>query len=159
MVKITINSLKRAIQKADKLAIDEKVAIFDKIHIEQPNILASILVQKQLGNSLEQIEVLLNILLVSYLALEESGIKIVQVSEQEQETQMELLVNNIKQSNSPQSNAIQDYINSNSERLLLSHAYEEMAKAGLMDLQNESSKYLIMAGINAVACIAAAKLA
>jgi hypothetical protein len=157
MIKIPKISLKRAIQKADNLAIEEKTVIFDKIHLEQPNILASVLVQQQLGNSLEQIEVLLNILLVCHLALNEAGINIIQVTEKEQEVNLEMLINNIKNSSSHQSKAIQKYINSNSEKLLLAYAFDVMNKAGLMNLQNESSKYLVMAGFNIVNCIASAK--
>lgn len=159
MVKISIESLQKAITRADNLSIDEKVVLFDKIYIDQPNVLASILVQKQLGNSLEHIEVLLNILLVSYLSLEEAGISIVQISEEEQELQMEMLVTRVSNIDSAKVDSIKDYINANSERLLFAYACDEMTKAGLLELQEESSKYLIMAGINIVNCIAAAKLA
>jgi len=41
-----------------------------------------------MGNSMEQVEVLINILLVPHLALKESGIKIVKISESLQDKEM-----------------------------------------------------------------------
>lgn len=159
MVKISKSTLKKAIQKSERFTLEEKMKALEQIALKQPHIFASVLVQNQMGNSFEQMEVLLNILLVSFLALKEAGINIVQISEKDQEAGLQKLLNNVKESRLSKSGAIQEYINSNSERLLLAYACDEMRKAGFFDLQHENSKFLIMAGINIVNCIASANLA
>jgi len=141
----------------------EKESIFDQIFTEQPNLLASILVQQQMGNSMAQMEVLINILLVSHLALKESGIKIVKISESLQDKEMAKFVATIKftegLSVSSLESSLQQYVASQKEKELLAYALNEMTEAGFTRLENESSKYLILTGINMVNCISAAKLA
>lgn len=149
-------------KKSGKMTLKEKEAVIDEIYIEQPALLASILVQKQMGNTLEQMDVLINILLVAHLALKEDGVKLVKVSELEQDKEMAKYVGHVRfsegLSGEVEAEAIQQYIDSHDEKLLLSFAYNEMVRSGFADLKYENSKYLIMAGMNIVSCIAAAEV-
>src|SRR5262249_61541351 len=56
-----------------------------RIYAEQPNLLGSVLAQRSLGVSMPTIDVILNILIVLYLAVEESGQVLAIVSEADQE--------------------------------------------------------------------------
>jgi hypothetical protein len=119
-----------------------------------------------MGNSLKQMEVLINILLVSYVALKESGIKISKISkisEDLQDKEMARFVASVKftEGLSPSSieDSLQQYVSSQNEKILLAFALNEMLDSGFTHLENENSKYLIMAGINMVNCISAVKTA
>lgn len=162
-MRIPQTPLTNAILKTQQMSMKEKESVFDKIFTEQPNLLASILVQQQMGNSMEQMEVLINILLVSHLALKESGIKIVKISESLQDKEMAKFVATIKftegLSASNLESSLQQYVASQKEKVLLAYALNEMTEAGFTRLENESSKYLILTGINMVNCISAARLA
>lgn len=66
-MKIKQKPLKKAINRASKMSLKDKETVVDEIYTQQPNLLASVLVQQQLGNALAHIDILLNILIVSTL--------------------------------------------------------------------------------------------
>lgn len=163
MTKISIQHLENAVKKAEEMNLKKKEAVFDEIYIEQPNILGSILVLKQMGNTLEQMDILINVLLVAFLALKEAGLKLETVTEYEQGRELSRFVEQVQftegLSSIAESDAMQQYIDAHEEKVLLAFAYTEMLNAGFTELKHENSKYLILAGINVVNCISAAKLA
>jgi len=162
-VRIKKRNLASAILKSKNMTLKEKEQVIDKIYIEQPNLLASVIALHQMGNSLDKIDVLLNILLVTYMALNESGIRLVKISEDLQDKEMTRYVGAVKftegLTSSGIENSLQQYIASHKEKYLLAYVLNEMISSGFADLEYENSKYLIMAGVNIVNCISAAKLA
>ena len=73
MAKVSKKNLADALRKVQFLNIKEKELICDEIYKEQPNLFGSVIVQQRLGNSLEDIDVLLEILIVLHLSLKEAG--------------------------------------------------------------------------------------
>ena len=69
MAKIKKSALIQAIKRSTQMDLTESERVVNGIYIEQPNLLASVLVQNQMGNKIEVVEVLLNILIVTFLAL------------------------------------------------------------------------------------------
>ena len=63
----------QAIATIEEMENRQRELLADEIHAHQPQLLASVLAQQTLGVSLEQIDVLLNLLLVSYQAMKVSG--------------------------------------------------------------------------------------
>ena len=57
----------------EAMGMNRRGALADEVFAHQPNLLASVLVQQRMGASLQQIEVLVNILLVAYQAMKTSG--------------------------------------------------------------------------------------
>ncbi len=161
MAKVTANNLAQALQKVQSLNIKDKELICEEIYKEQPNLLSSILVQKQLGNSLQDVEVLLNILIVLHLSLNEAEVKLSKVTEEEQEHQLRLLKSTILfsegLSDNLVKNSVNQYISNHKEPILLAYVIDTMQAAGFFEKKGESSKYLSQAGLNLVACIANAK--
>jgi hypothetical protein len=161
-VRIKKPVLEQSILKVQSMNLQEKEAVVDEIFNEQPNLLASVLVQSQMGNSLDKIEILLNILIVAHISLKESGVKLKKITEDLQENEMARFVATVNFSeglNAASINsAINQYITSQREKYLLAYAFNEMNNSGICSLETENSKYLIMAGINIVNCISAAKL-
>ena len=158
MAKVTAKNLAHALQKVQSLNIKDKELICDEIYKEQPNLLASVLVQKQLGNSLQDVDVLLNILIVLHLALDDAEIILSKVTEDEQEHQLKLLKSTILFSEGLSDNlvksSVNQYVSNHKEPILLSYVIDTMKAAGFFEKTDENSKYLTQAGLNLVACIA-----
>lgn len=158
MAKVTAKNLAHALHKVQSLNIKDKELICDEIYKEQPNLLASVLVQKQLGSSLQDVDVLLNILMVLHLALDDAEIILSKVTEDEQEHQLQLLKSTILFSEGLSDNlvksSVNQYVSNHKEPILLSYVIDTMQAAGFFEKTYENSKYLTQAGLNLVACIA-----
>ena len=68
-----------------RLTFDERVKLADEVHARQPNLFFSVLALQLQEATLEQMEVVLNILLVYYTAMRLSGHKWPVISEDDQE--------------------------------------------------------------------------
>jgi hypothetical protein len=55
--------------------------------------------------------------------------------------------------------AINQFSDNKSEKLLFSYAMGAMMEAGFTQRKNESAKYLLMSGVNIINCVCAAKTA
>ena len=66
---MSIAHLAAAITTAASMGIREKECVCDRIYAAQPNLLGSVLAQRSLGVSMPTIDILLNILIVLYLAI------------------------------------------------------------------------------------------
>ena len=71
--RISVRHVAAAVCKLKTLSLAQKTSLIDEIHIKQPNLLASCVVQAKLGADEQTVEFLLNILLTCYLAMAESG--------------------------------------------------------------------------------------
>ena len=89
MSRITIDDVTEAIRKVRSMSLREKEALAEEIHLCQPHMLASCLVQSKLGVNPAAVEFLLNILLVCYQSMKESGLQWSVITEDEQERQMQ----------------------------------------------------------------------
>ncbi len=163
MAKINESSLVQAIKKSSEMDLVESEKVVDEIYIEQPNLLASVLVQNQMGNKIEDVEVLLNILIVTFLALKYSGVKIEKISEKTQEKELARYTGHIGflegLNNKTTEVAIKQFTESKSEKALMAYVIGTMLKAGFAKRKNENAKYLVMTGVNIVNCICVAKIA
>ena len=162
MTKIRVKSLAHAVAQTKSMDLKQKEAEFDRIFKEQPNLLGSVIVLHNMGRSYEEIDVLLNLLLVSFMALKHGKIQIETVSEKLQVRELDRYAGHIKfldgLSKKDHGKAMADYIDSHNENILLAFATDEMNNAGFPHIEEESAKYLMSCGINIVNCIAAAKI-
>ena len=72
--------------------VTQKEQLADQLFRVQPHVFASFLVQKQLGVSLEKMDFLVDILLICFQAMKESGLTWPLITEDEQDRQMGRLV-------------------------------------------------------------------
>jgi hypothetical protein len=158
---VTEAHLAAAIKAAAALSIKEKELICDTLHATQPNLLISVLAQASLGASMETVDVLLNILIVLYLAVEKSGQVLATVSEAEQEHQLQRFAAIVRFTEGLDkrsfAQSIQQTIACKREKILLAYVVDTIQRAGFIDRSNENAKYPKMAAINLVNCIATAK--
>jgi len=165
--RISIKHLAAAINKVQAMGLAQRESLADEIFINQPNLLASCLVQPRLGVDMQSVEVLLNILLVCYQAMKESGLNWPVISEDEQDRQMQRVVGAVKRSEAmaepPLAHAARaQYITDHPEQPLLAFVLDQ-SNAWLRDLarrraESESDRFVMLASINLVNCIAYADL-
>jgi hypothetical protein len=72
MAVISKSILAKAITAVRAMDIRQREHLADEIYAKQPQLLTAVLAQQRFGASLEQVEVLLNLLLVSYQAMKVS---------------------------------------------------------------------------------------
>jgi hypothetical protein len=165
--RISPQQLYAAINKVRSMSLAEKSALTDEIHQQQPNLLASCLVQQRLGVSEHAVELLLKILLVSFQAMKESGHRWPLISEADQERQLLRLRGEIFFSGDltdpVQAHAARaQYVKNHPEAPLLAYVIREftlwLIKLAEQGAESESDRYVMMAGINIVNCIAYAEI-
>jgi hypothetical protein len=164
--RISVRHVAAAMKKVQAMDLAQRVSLSDEIFIKQPNLLASCLVQPRLGVTMQSVEVLLNILLVCYQAMKESGLDWPVISEDDQERQMQRMVGAVKFSEEIPDPTVEEaaraqYLDNHPEQPLLAFVLAE-SNTWLRDLarrqtESKSDKFVMMASINLVNCIAYAE--
>ena len=136
----------------------QKERLIDELFHEQPNLLGSFLVQKQMGVSFEKMEFLLELLLICFQAMKESGLTWPLITEDEQDKQMARYVATVKlgEDSNPslQELAMKQYIESHPEQYLLAFVTAETKDWLRRTPPAETDKYVVLAAANLVNCIA-----
>jgi hypothetical protein len=163
MGRISLEHVATAVREVRSMQITQKTAIIDEIHLKQPNLLASCVVQGRLGADEQTVEFLLNLLLTCYVAMRESDFEWPLISETGQERELGRTVGAVlfsEQLADPvAANAARaHYIATHPEQPLLALVVSECTQ-WLRDLaqrkaEKESDKYVMMASVNLVNCIA-----
>lgn len=140
------------------MTAQQRLAIADEVFAEQPNLLASVVVQQRMGANLQQIEVLLNLLFVAHLAMKRSGRRWPLITEAIQDRCLQRLTDRLRlaQGLAPRRlrRAVQGAIDDHREPCLLAHAYGHLNEHGLLTIDTEAQTYLMLAALNLVECIA-----
>jgi hypothetical protein len=163
MSRITVDHLAAAIRKVRGMSAKEKEALADEIYLHQPHLLASCLVQSRFGVEPAAVEFLLNILFVCYQSMKESGLHWCVITEDEQERQMQRWIGAVqfsKQASSVAHGAREQYASQHPEQPLLAFVVSEtnqwLREISERNVQAESAKFVMMASMNLVNCIAVA---
>jgi hypothetical protein len=164
MSRITLDNVAAAIGKVRAMCVKEKETLADEIYLHQPHLLGSCLVQSRLGVEQAAVEFLLNILLVCYQSMKESGLQWPVITEDEQEREMQRWIGAVQFSEhaagSAADRARQQYASQHPEQPLLAFVLSETTQwLGAISKRNpdaESDKFVIMASMNLVNCIAGA---
>ena len=77
--------------EVDRMNAQQKVELADEIYVQQPNLLASILVLPRYGVDMLQLEVPIHVLLVAFQAMKHCGHAVPTISEDVQETCLQRL--------------------------------------------------------------------
>lgn len=164
MSRITVDNLAAAIRKVRSMSLKEKEALAEEIHRRQPHMLASCLVQSRLGVEPAAVEFLLNILLVCYQSMKESGLQWPIITEDEQERQMQRWIGAVQFSEhamgSAADGAREQYASQHPEQPLLAFVVSEtsqwLREISERNAEAQSDKFVMMASMNLVSCIAGA---
>ena len=155
---ITQAVLVHALRDVSSMGSAQKVQLADEIYLQQPNLLASILVLANMGVSTLQLEVPLHILLVTFQAMRRSGHTWPIVQEEEQERCMQRLTARMRLNEGlpPQivNQLAKQFCDEHSERNLLAFVYGYLGDHDLLSVRTAAEKYLLLAALNLVECIA-----
>lgn len=157
MSRITQANLVSAIKQIADADPGAREAICDEIFVEQPNLLASVLVLTKMDIPPRHVEMALEAFMVMHLALKASGKRIETIKEEEQERELQRLVASAGFSEGlklPQvEESISQYVGFQKEPWLLAYVVGLLQDNGVLSMANEDSKYLILSVFNLVACV------
>ena len=141
-----------------QLTFDERVKLADEVHARQPNLFLSVLALQLHDATLEQMEVVLNILLVYYTAMRLSEHKWPVISEEDQERCLKRVTGRVRfldgLTAQQQSQAINDAITAHPEKPMLAYLYGTFRENGYLGIDTEAQKMMMLVGLNIVECIA-----
>lgn len=142
----------------ERMSHAQKVALADEIFKEQPTLLTSILVLPRMGASMEQLEVALHVLLVTFQAMKLSGHKWPVVTEGIQEGCLQRLTARARFNEGlpPDlvAQTVQKFCDEHAERYLLAFVYGYLGDHDLLAVRTEAEKYLLLATLNLAECVA-----
>lgn len=138
--------------------VTQKEQLADELFRAQPHAFASFLVQQQLGVSLAKMDFLLDILLICFQAMKESGLIWPLITEDGQDRQMGRLAATVQFGGdlpgSLRDRPLQQYIETHPEKDLLAFIQVETANWLQRVVPEESDKFVVMAALNLADCIA-----
>ena len=166
MSRITVDNVAAAIRKVRAMSAKEKEVLADEIHLHQPHLLASCLVQPRLGVEQATVEFLLDILLVCYQSMKESGLQWPVITEDEQGRQMQRWIGAVQFSEHAMGfaadGAREQYASQHPEQPLVAFVASEtnqwLREISERSAEAESDKFVMMASMNLVSCIAGASV-
>ena len=127
MTLLTQAVMVRATIDVDRMDVQHKVEMADEIRVQQPNLLASILVLPQFGVDMQQLEVPIHVLLVAFQAMKHCGRALPTISEDVQETCLQRLTATLKFSEGVPPDLVEQMITkfcvNHPERYLLAFVY------------------------------------
>ncbi len=154
---ITQAAMVQAVTDINGMDQARKVALADEIFVQQPNLLASILVLPRMGVGMVQLEVALHILLVTFQAMKASGHPWPVVTADAQEQCMQRLTARVRFNEGLPSELagqmVQQFCDEHPERYLLAFVYGCLGEHGLLAVRTEAEKYLLLGTLNLVECV------
>jgi len=158
MSRISHNALASAIKALQAMDMQQKALLADEIFREQPNLLGSVLVLPQLGVSMQKVEFALEILFVCFKAMKASGWIWPIISEDDLDIQSRRFSAIIQFADdlNPRlrNDSMQQYLASHPAKELLAYVQSERAKWSARIAPEETDKYVMLAALNMVNCLA-----
>jgi len=158
MSRISQDALVNAIRALQTMDMRRKALLADEIFREQPNLLASVLVLRQLGVSLQKIDFALEMLFVCFKAMKASGLVWPIVTEDDLDRQSRRFTAVVQFADDLnerlRDESMRQYLASHPEKLLLAYVQSESVKWLGRIVPEETDKYVMSATWNMVNCIA-----
>ncbi|MCV2355386.1 hypothetical protein LNV09_14625 [Paucibacter sp. B2R-40] len=157
MAIITQSILVNAVKTVGRMTLEEKSELANEVFAQQPHLLASVIVQQRYGTSLEQLDVLVNLLLTFFQAMKDTVLVWPIISEDMQESCLKRVVGRINfvegLSSAQTAEAVADFTSSHPEPHLIAFVFDELGQMDILDIKTEAEKYFVLAAVNMVECI------
>lgn len=157
---ITVPILGNAAIAIARMSLQQKSDLADEIFAQQPQLLASVLVQHRYGTSFAQLDVLINMLLIFFQAMKDSGRAWPVISEDMQERCLKRIVGRVMfiegLTSEQATQACTDFTSSHPEPQLIAFAFGELIRMGILGIKDEAEKYFVLAAVNLAECISEA---
>lgn len=158
MPTITQATLQQAIDKEALLTLQQKSDWMEQIQQGNPVLFDSVAIQRELGHDPEHIQVLFDMLLTIFIAIELQGLKLTTISQQSYLSELhkfsQQLAFNRDLNKEQYQQTMQHYHDTHKEPQLLLWAQQTMTESGFADMGRDESKQLTLAGITMVNCVA-----
>ena len=158
MPRITAQHLARAIEALRTMTMERKTALADEVFQQQPTLFGSFLVLTRFGVSFEKMEFLLERLFVCFLAMQESGIQWPRITEDELDQQAARFSATVNFADglgpALTGQSLAQYTTGHPEPHLLAYVTTELTQWLAKVRPEESDKYVMLATMNIVNCIA-----
>jgi hypothetical protein len=158
MSRISLDAVAQAMRVIQALNLKQKGGLIDEIFLAQPHMLGSVLVLQKFGVSSEKMEFAIELLILCFQAMEESGLSWPLITEDEQELQMQIYVTTVKlgEDLSPalRDRLMQQYIENHPEKGLLACVWSKTADWLKRIVPEDSDRYVMLVAANLVNCIA-----
>lgn len=155
---ISSRNLVDAVLRVDRMTFQDRERLAEEVYARQPNLFLSVIVLQRYGASLVQMEVVLNVLLVFFEAMKCSGGGWSVISEDVQERCLARISGRVRftEGLTPQlqAQATADAIADHPEQQLLAYVFGKFKENGLLGIETEAEKMLMLAALNLVECIA-----
>jgi hypothetical protein len=136
----------------------QKVHLAEEIFAQQPNMLASILALSRMGVGMVELEVPLHILFVTFQAMKRSGHAWPVATEDLQDRCMQRLTARARFNDGLPGEladqVVQQFCDEHPERYMLAFVYGYLGEHELLRVRTDAEKYLLMAALNLVECVA-----
>lgn len=158
MPAISIPLLTGAVLRVQGMSHDERTQLADEIHARQPNLFFSVLALQGFGATLEHMEMVLMLLMVFHEAMKDSGRHWPVISEEIQDRGLKRITARARFAEGlpakQQARAAADTIAKHPEQPMLAYVFAKFGEHGLLDVQTETQKMLMLAALNLVESIA-----
>ena len=158
MTSISSQTLVDAVLRVERMTFQDRERLAEEVHARQPNLFFSVLVLQRYGATLEQMEVVLNLLLILYEAMKSGGRSWPVISEDVQERCLKRISGRVHfiEGLTPQlqTQATWDAVGDHSEQQLLAYVFGKFKESGLLGIKSEAEKMLMLAALNLVECLA-----
>ena len=155
---ITQAALVQAAIDVNGMGPAQKVRLADEIFAVQPNLLASILALSRMGVGMVELEVPLHILFVTFQAMKRSGHTWPVITEDDQERCLQRLTARMRFNEGLPGDLAnqmtQQFCDEHPERFLLAFVYGYLGDHDLWRVRTDAEKYLLLAALNLVECLA-----
>ena len=158
MASISSRNLVDAVLCVEQMTFKDRERLAEEVHAGQPNLFFSVLVLQRYGATLDQIEMVLNLLLVLHEAMKNCGASWPVISEDVQERCLTRISGRVRfiEGLTPQlqAHATSDAVGDHAELQLLAYVFGKFKENGLLGVKTEAEKMLMLATLNLVECIA-----
>jgi hypothetical protein len=160
MTTISGQVLVDAVLCVERMSFNERERLADEIRAAQPNLFYSVLTLQGFGATLEEMEVVLNLLLVFYCAMKMSGAVWPVISEGVQERGLKRINARARfiegLTPSLQEQATADFIADHTQTQILAYVFGKLTEHELNTVKTEAQKMIMLVAVNLVECIALA---
>lgn len=162
MPAIEKETLGDAVIAVGRMDMKRKELLMEAVHKSQPTLLYAVLAQQRLGVNYEQLDVLINILLVFYQAMSNSGRTWKQIDEALQERSLKRVKARIKFTEglapSQVGQSVEDASKQAKEPWLLAFVYGSLRDHGMSDIKDDGEGQVLIVALTLVECIGDAVL-
>jgi hypothetical protein len=158
MASISTELLVNAARQVERLSLSERTQLADELHALQPNLFFSVLALQGFDAAIEDMEMVLMLLIVFHEAMKASGRNWPVISEDVQDRGLKRITARMRPgkrlTGQRQMRATAQSIANHPEQPMLAYVFGKFSEHGLLGIETEAHKMVMLAALNLVECIA-----